>query len=228
MLFDLRGAGRRRVVKTVYITLAFLMGGGLVLFGIGGGGALSGGLLDAITSSNGGSDSSADRFRKQEAAATAKARANPTDAAAWAAVARARFNLANAGANVDQAGGTYTPAGKRELEAASRAWEKHVEVAGEKPDSRVASLMVQAYAALNQVDKATGAQEIIAQDRNSAGAYATLAQFAYQAGQTRKGDLAAKKALALTDPDMRQSLMGQLDAAKQQAAQEALQGSQSP
>ena len=30
MLFDLRGSGRRRVVKIVYITLAFLMGGGLV------------------------------------------------------------------------------------------------------------------------------------------------------------------------------------------------------
>ena len=34
MLFDLRGRGRRRTVKIVYITLALLMGGGLVLFGI--------------------------------------------------------------------------------------------------------------------------------------------------------------------------------------------------
>ena len=31
MLFDLRGRGRRRTVKIVYITLAFLMVGGLVL-----------------------------------------------------------------------------------------------------------------------------------------------------------------------------------------------------
>ncbi len=49
MLFDLRGRGRRRTVKIVYITLALLMGGGLVLFGIGGGGAMQGGLVDAIT-----------------------------------------------------------------------------------------------------------------------------------------------------------------------------------
>ena len=35
MLFDLRGTGRRRTVKIVYVTLAILMGGGLVLFGIG-------------------------------------------------------------------------------------------------------------------------------------------------------------------------------------------------
>ena len=64
MLFDLRGSGRRRTVKIVYITLAFLMGGGLVLFGIGGGGGISGGLVDAITERSGGGDTGADRFSK--------------------------------------------------------------------------------------------------------------------------------------------------------------------
>src|SRR4051794_37244974 len=148
MLFDLRGAGRRRMVKIVYITLAFLMGGGLVLFGIGGGGALSGGLVDAITSSNGGGGSGTDRFRTAEQKATAAARANPKDAELWAAAARARFNLANAGDNVDQNTGDYSAAGKRDLAAAGSAWEEHLKLAGNKPDSRVASLMVQAYAAL--------------------------------------------------------------------------------
>ena len=82
MLFDLRGSGRRRVVKIVYITLAFLMGGGLVLFGIGGGGALSGGLVDAITESDSGGGDGSDRFRDAEQKATTAARANPSDAAA--------------------------------------------------------------------------------------------------------------------------------------------------
>ena len=77
MLFDLRGSGRRRVVKIVYVTLAILMGGGLVLFGIGGSGALSGGLLDAITESSGGTDDGNDRFRTLEQQAVAKARAGP-------------------------------------------------------------------------------------------------------------------------------------------------------
>ena len=77
MLFDLRGSGRRRTVKIVYITLAFLMGGGLVLFGIGGGGGISGGLVDAITGTSGGGDTSADRFRKQEKAALAKTQGQP-------------------------------------------------------------------------------------------------------------------------------------------------------
>jgi tetratricopeptide (TPR) repeat protein len=218
MLFDLRGSGRRRVVKIVYLTLAFLMGGGLILFGIGGGGALPGGLVDAITEGGGDGGNVSERAQEQEQAATARARANPTDAAAWAAVARARFNLANSGDNVDTNTGNFTDAGAAQLRAAARAWEEHLELAGDNPDSRVASLMVQAYAALGELDKATRAQEIIAEDRNSAGAYATLATLAYQAGQIRKGDLATDRALDLTEPDMRESLRGQLETAKQQAA----------
>ena len=46
MLFDLRGR-RRRAVQATYLTLAILMGGGLVLFGIGG--DVSGGLFDAFS-----------------------------------------------------------------------------------------------------------------------------------------------------------------------------------
>ena len=53
MLFDLRGRGRRRTVQTIYLTLAVLMGGGLVLFGIGG--SVSGGLFDAVGLTGGGS-----------------------------------------------------------------------------------------------------------------------------------------------------------------------------
>ena len=228
MLFDLRGSGRRRTVKIVYITLAFLMGGGLVLFGIGGGGALSGGLVDAITSNKGGGDSGTERFVRAEQRATAAARANPKDAALWAAVARARFNLASAGGNVDQNTGEFSAEGKRDLEAAGRAWEEHLKLAGDKPDSRVASLMVQAYSVLGQYDKAATAQEVIALDRKSVGAYTQLAILAYQAGQLRKGDLAKDKALELTEPDMRESLKGQLDAARSQAAAQAGQGAATP
>ncbi len=215
MLFDLRGSGRRRVVKIVYVTLALLMGGGLVLFGIGGGGALSGGLLDAITESNNSGGSGTDRYAKAEAAATAKARANPQEAALWAAVARARFNLASA--SYDQNTGQYSAAGQQELRDAARAWQEHLKLAKNKADERVASLMVQAYISLNDAAGAADAQEVVAEARNSAGTYAQLAQLAYAAGQTRKGDLARDKALELTDPDMRETLRGQLQDARNQA-----------
>jgi len=65
MLFDLRGSGRRRVIKVVYLTLALLLGGGLVLFGIGG--DVSGGLVDAIT--QGPDDTGTERFEEREAPA---------------------------------------------------------------------------------------------------------------------------------------------------------------
>ena len=90
----------------------------------------------------------------QEQAAPPRRAPNPTDAADWAAVARARFNLANSGENVDQSTGNYTDAGAEQLRAAGRAWEEHVELAGDNPDSRVASLMVQAYAGLGDLEKA--------------------------------------------------------------------------
>jgi len=53
MLFDLRSAGRRRTVKGVYLGLALLMFVGFVGFSVGSSG-LSGGIVDAITGSNGG------------------------------------------------------------------------------------------------------------------------------------------------------------------------------
>ena len=228
MLFDLRGSGRRRTVKIVYIALAFLMGGGLVLFGIGGGGGISGGLVDAITGTTGGGDTSGDRFRKAEAAALVKTKANPQDAPAWAALARARFQLAGAGENFDAAKSTFTKKGVATLTSAGDAWERYLALNPKKPDDRVASLMVQAYGALNKPDKAAEAQEVITDARPTAATFTQLAIFAYQAGQTRKGDLAKNKALELTDPDMREALKGQLDSAKQSAASAAAQPSATP
>jgi hypothetical protein len=227
MLFDLRGAGRRRTVKVIYILLAFLMGGGLVLFGIGG--SVSGGLIDAITERSGGGDNSTDRFRKQEKAALVKTQANPKDAAAWVALARARFQVAGQGENFDPGKGTFTSSGTAKLQAAGDAWDHYLALNPKKPDDRVASLMVQAYGALNKPDKAAQAQEVITEARPTASTFTQLAIFAYQAGQTRKGDLAKNKALQLTDPDMRQALKGQLEQAKQSAgAQAAAQPSATP
>ena len=64
MLFDLQGK-RRRLVQAVYLMLAVLMGGGLVLFGIGG--DVSGGLFDAFSDrSNSGNDVVEERVEKSE------------------------------------------------------------------------------------------------------------------------------------------------------------------
>jgi hypothetical protein len=226
LLFDLRGAGRRRTVKVVYISLALLMGGGLVLFGIGG--SVSGGLVDAITERSGGGDTGQARFSKQETQAVAKTRANPTDAPAWAALARARYQLAGQGANFDVEKSTFTKAGVAKLQGAEQAWDRYLALDPPKPDDRVASLMVQAFGALDKPDKAAEAQEVITDARPTASTFTQLAVFAYQAGQTRKGDLARDKAIELTEPDMREALKGQLEQAKTSATTQSIQPTPEP
>ena len=223
MLFDLRGSGRRTTVKAVYLTLAVLMGGGLVLFGIGG--DVSGGLVDAITDNGGSTAVGDDRFRDRATEAQRAAEANPQDAAAWAAVARARYQYASTGDFFDQNTGQFTAEGKAQLQAASQAWERHLALAKNKPDDSVATIMAQAYspAGLNEPEKAVRAQEIITEARPKDSTFATLAVLAYQAGQTRKGDLATEKALSLADKADRNTLKADLESAKQQALQSQIQ-----
>jgi hypothetical protein len=225
MLFDLRGSGRRATVKVVYIVLALLMGGGLILFGIGG--SVSGGLVDAITEGGNTANTSVDSYRKRAQEAEAKARANPQEAAAWAAAARARYQLASAGDFVDETTGTFSAEGKAQLAAAAKDWERYLALDPKQPDDSVASLMVQAYSqvGLNDPAKAVTAQEIITEARPKSATFATLAILAYQAGQTRKGDLATQRALDLAEPADRKTLKSDLDTAKQQAlAQQVQQG----
>jgi hypothetical protein len=226
MLFDLRGSGRRTTVKAVYILLAVLMGGGLVLFGIGG--SVSGGLVDAITEGGSTANTSVDAYRKRAQELEAKARANPKAAATWAAATRARFQLASAGDFFDQSTGAFTAEGKAQLAAAGKDWERYLALNPKRPDDSVASLMVQAYgqSGLNDPAKAVTAQEMITEARPGDKTFATLAFLAYQAGQTRKGDLARNEALERAPKDERNTLKDSLDQAKQQAVAQQLQQQQ--
>ena len=123
MLFDLRSRGRRRTVQVVYLGLAILIGGGLVLFGVGTGSG-NGGLLNAFTggSNNQSQQSSAPQRRPR----SSRPRRTPPDPAAWAALETARYqNASSSGFNT--ATGTYTTAGKKELaNAATDAWQKYL------------------------------------------------------------------------------------------------------
>src|SRR5215208_2185528 len=197
MLFDLRGRGRRRTVKIVYITLAVLMGGGLVLFGIGGGGAMSGGLVDAITGSSGG-DTGSQRFADNERKALVLTQQKPSDPVAWAALARARVQSAGVGDNFDPNTAAYTDSGKAKLTQAADAWEKYLALDPKKPDDRVAGLMVRAFdqTGLNRPADAAAAQEI------------------------------RTEALERAPKDERNTLKDSLDQAKQQAVAQQLQQQQ--
>src|SRR6476469_3873478 len=209
MLFDLRGRGRKNTVRVIYILLAFLMGGGLVLFGIGG-----------ATGGGSSPDASQKRFEKQVATAKRALATNPHDLAAYNTLIRAQLSLAGTGNRYDANTNTYTDAGKAQLRQAAASWTKYQDLNPKIDDTQaaLASRMVQAYSSLGDGAGATSAQQIVAQNRNSSGAYSTLAVLAYQAGNTRLGDLSSQKALAKTSKDLRQQLKQQLDAAKAQAA----------
>jgi len=227
MLFDLRGRGRRRAVQAIYLSLAILMGGGLVLFGVGG--ATSGGLLDAFKSSSG--QTSVDKvFQDRVDKAETGIKARPSDPKAWAELTRVRFQQAGSGNGFDPNQGAFTDKGKEELQGAASAWNKYLTLT-DKPDDTVAALMVQAFstAGLNQPGEAVSAMEIIIDRRPETGPlFVQLASLAYQAGQTRKAELASKKALALTPKDDREQIKAQLDAAKTAASTAAPASTSTP
>jgi tetratricopeptide (TPR) repeat protein len=225
MLFDLRSGARRRTVKVVYLGLALLMFVGFVGFGIGSSG-LAGGIGDAITgngSSGGGDKAVVERLTNNVNSADAKVKATPTDAAAWAALAQARLRLANVGDNLDPATGAYTAAGNRQLAAAGTAWDKYLALKPTTPDERLARQMANAYLSTGNANKAVTAQEVVTQVDPTQQTFSNLAIFAYQAGQTRKGDLAATKAVDLAPKDEQKDLKTQLDSAKTQALTQQLQ-----
>jgi hypothetical protein len=208
MLFDLRGRGRRRTVQTIYLGLAILMGGGLVLFGVGS--STNGGLLDAIT--GGSSSSSNSAFSQILKNDQRRVAANPNDASAWADLARVHYQIAGQGANYNQATSTFTAAGKAELAQVGSSWDRYLALNPPSPDNSLARLMMVAFGpnGLNQPSRAVSAAEVVSQAQPIAINYAYLAQFAYQAGQIRKGDLAATKAVSLAPASERKQFQQQL------------------
>jgi hypothetical protein len=213
MLFDLRSRGRRRTVQVVYLGLAIIFGLGLILFGVGTGSG--GGLLDAFTG-GGSSNSQGSAISQEEKTAERRTKAHPSDPAAWASLINARWASASAASQQTTAGTQYTAKGKQELSGTTQAWQHYLTLT-KKPDPDLALLAARAYAYLGQYASAADTWEIEAQaNPNAAKSYACLAMSAYAAKQTRKGDLAKAKALALSPKPTRKQLSATVDSAKTQ------------
>ncbi|MDX6678535.1 MAG: hypothetical protein QOE31_2587, partial [Solirubrobacteraceae bacterium] len=144
-----------------------------------------------------------------------------------ASLARAHFQ----NADYDQASNQFTQDGLKELSAAAVAWNHYLQLKPPKPDDQTANLMVQAFSdvGLKKPDKAVEAMEVVLAGRKpTAGLYGNYAILAYTAGQSRKGDLAVKKAVELAPKANKKSLKAQLDAAKSQALVQSAQSQQAP
>jgi len=225
MLFDLQSRGRKSFVKVIYLGLAILMGGGLVLFGIGTGTG-GGGLFDAFS---GGGSSTSSLVSNVEKRATKEVRADPQNPQAWADLARARYQTAGLGDNFDQTAnqgaGQFTKSGVAKLNQAAIAWQRYLTLDPKHPDPTLARLMAQAYSevGLNEPARAAEAMEIVTEEQPNASSYSALAQYAYVANQMRKGDLAAARAVQLAPDAQRKLVRAQLDNLKRQVLEAAAQ-----
>jgi hypothetical protein len=220
MLFDLRGR-RRRAVQATYLMLAVLMGGGLVLFGIGG--DVSGGLLDAFKGGGGGSSGDSalqDRVDRQEE----RLAKSPQNEAVLQNLIRDYYSLAT---GQRESGTVGFPAdAKDELRKAGEYWQRYTKAVDGEPGADAARYALQVYdvGALNRPKEAQKAAAIIAQDSNDVASYLRLVAYAARAGDTRTADLAATKAVDLAPKAQRKQVEKQAEALKKPPPQQQAGG----
>jgi hypothetical protein len=150
--------------------------------------------------------------------------ANRQDAAGWAALAKAQYQRVSA-EEYDQNVGGFTEQGRRDLGAVRRSWNEYLKRNPQRPDDTLAIQMVQVLGpgGLEDYPAAVRAMEIVTEQREpSTGLFQQLAGLSYAAGQNRKGDLAAARAVELAPKEDRASVKQNLEAAKAQATQAAL------
>jgi hypothetical protein len=193
MLFDLRGH-RRRAVQATYLVLAVLMGGGLVLFGIGGS---SGGIFDAISGNGGGGGNVNAQLEKRIDAQKKRLAASPANTVVLAELVRLNYQAAVS--QVPSGSTTVPEEGKDELRRAAAYYERYVQAKKDNPSSDLAQMALNIYdtGGLNQPDKAKDAVRVIAAARNDWQSYLLLVQKATAAGDKRTAQLAAQKAVDL-------------------------------
>jgi hypothetical protein len=209
MLFDLRSRGRRRTVQGVYLGLAILMGGGLVLFGVGAGNGF-GGILDAFTGQ--GSNNSKPVVSQAETSALRQTQLRPNDPAAWASLVQARDSAAKQEFNSQT--GTITANGKKKLAQEADAWQHYLTLT-KHPDATTSLLAARAYGILGDYRNESSAWEAATlANPTDPKSYECLAASAYAAKQNRKGDLAAAKAQSLLPKAQRAAIRTQIQQAK--------------
>jgi translation initiation factor 2B subunit (eIF-2B alpha/beta/delta family) len=220
MLFDLRGR-RRRAVQVTYLMLALLMGGGLVLFGVGG--SVSGGLLDAFKGGGGGSSGDSalrDKVKKEEE----RLAKTPQSAVVLQNLVRDYYSLATSQRQSGTIG--FPDDAKDELQKAADYWQRYTTTVKGDPSPEAARYALQVYdvSALNKPKEAQTAAAILAKDSNDTASYLRLVSYAALAGDKRTADLAAKKAVDLAPKAQRKQVKQQAEALKKPPPQQQPSG----
>jgi hypothetical protein len=208
MLFDLRGRGRRRTVRVIYMGLALLMGVGLVGFGIGGGFG-GGGFLNAASQNEGSGGASFSSQIKKYSKITSQ---QPGNAQAWEKLLRAQLHEAGGEAYVSSSG-ALTSKGRELFAQAAQTWNSYLALNPPKPSAELAQQMLRVFGeeGLNKpAEEVQTLQIVVAAKPTNVAYYAQLAKYAYVAHNTRVGDLAAAKAVSLAPAPQKQRLKTEL------------------
>jgi hypothetical protein len=197
MLFDTRGRHRRRVVKVIYIGLAVIFLLGFVGLGVGGG-LGSSGIFSAFTKEGGGGETG---FSKKVAEYRKLTKKDPSDAAAWEGLTKNLLHEVASSETYELSSGAVTSKGKELFRQASAAWDSYLALNPPKTNTELAQLMETVYGetGLNEPAKEVEVLQIaVAAKPTDAALFAALAEYAYKAKNTRVGDLASEKAVALS------------------------------
>lgn len=200
MVFDVRGR-RKHVVRVVYALLAVLMG--LSLFLVVG----SVNLGELFSSSGSGGSNLAQPYEEQAERLEVKLKKSPEDPELLQGLARARVTAGNSLLSSEPGEEDLTNA-LQQYQLASSAWSEYQE-ATKEPSAGTAQLMAPALLALAErsrtyeqaqtnIEAATEAQKIVAQQRPTLNAFSTLALYTYFTGDYKAAEAAQAKATKLT------------------------------
>jgi len=220
MVFDVRGR-RKHVVKVVYALLAVLMGSSLFLvvgqFNIG----------ELFNSGGGGSSEVAKPFEEQAEHLEVKLKKEPEDPQLLESLARARVTAGRSTLTAEPTEAGLTKA-LQQYQLASAAWSEYLAATNE-PSAGTAQLMAPALLSLaergetyprvqSNIEAATQAQKIVAQQRPSLNSLSTLALYTYFTGDFKAAEKAQAQAAKLTNAKFeREQLAKQLKEVKERA-----------
>lgn len=230
MLFDLRGR-RKRVIQVIYVILAVLMAGSLLIIGMPGG-------MNPFNSGGGVvSQDAADLALKRANNLEAKLQANPQNENARIELIRARITAGNSLVEVGESGQqTIGDEATAQYDLAAEAWSKYLKQS-DSPDPSVALLMANTFFQLSQgstvaqfqsnIKAAVEAQKVFADNavkeaknggQNPTGALTTLAMYQYYAQDFAAAEASRKQAMdAATGASEKKQIETQLDSVEKDA-----------